>query len=194
MPVYDIALGGVRLAVRRRDLDRAARVLGLKSRGNFWVPTKKFFFTYIFSEYVFGILIIPIGFLAYFISILVFGPLDRNLFMCFNALLFGFFSLTYSEKTADSILTWVPKQPGFSHDKASIRKAILCLGLLALCLGIIPAYHVHFWFSAPIVFWFLFSLAAWKLFFSYISSAGFSTSMKRFIAWKKKKGWLEAGK
>jgi hypothetical protein len=186
MPVYDLAWGGVRLAVKDSDLVQASKILGLKTRGNFWVPTKMFFFTYVFSEYLLGILIIPVGVLLYFISVLVFGPIDGNFLVCFNAIFFGAYSLAYSGKVAGSILTWVNKRSGPGNVKAGICKAIRCLGALAFCIGIILTYHNTYWFSAPIVFWLIFSLAAWKYFFDFISSAKFSAYVKKFIAWLRK--------
>lgn len=50
MPVYDLALGGVRLKVGEIDLDEASKVLGELNRGNFWAPRKMVFFTIYFRR------------------------------------------------------------------------------------------------------------------------------------------------
>ena len=186
MPVYDLALGGIRLKVKDSDLDQASKILGLKTRGNFWVPTKMFFFTYIFSDILLSLLMIPLAALLYYVSVLVFEPFDGNFFECFSAILLGTYTFAYSEKVASSNLTWVKKWAGPNSDKAKMRKTIRLSGTLIFCIGIILTYHSHFWFSLPTVFWCIFSLAVWQLFFTFISSAKFSAYMEKFVAWARK--------
>jgi hypothetical protein len=72
IPVYDIGLGGVRLKVRESDFDKAARVLGNKVRGSFWVPRPLVFATHFFSGYVFGILSVAAVLFIFLIKKLIF--------------------------------------------------------------------------------------------------------------------------
>jgi hypothetical protein len=185
MPAYDLALGGVRLTVKKSDLDQASEILGMKTRGDFWVPRKAFFFTYLFSPSLLGVLMIPIGVLAYLLRVFIVGSIDISFFMCFSAILFGVISFAYSERVAKVNSGWVTKWSGTSVKKTSIKKIVRYLGVFVFGFGIILSFNNIFWFSVPLIFWCLFSLATWVLFFIFISNPKFAALMKRFNAWSK---------
>lgn len=185
MPAYDLALGGVRLQVEKKDLEQASKILGDKTRGNFWAPRKMFFFTYFLSPYLFGLLMIPLGVLAYLLRGLIVGSIDKNFFLCLNAILFGAISFAYSERVVKTNSDWVAKWSGTSVNETAIRKVVRYLGVFAFGVGIIMIFNNHFWFSVPTPFWCVFSIAAWLFFFVCISSAKFATYAKRFNTWSK---------
>ena len=185
-PLYDIALGGVRLIVRDSDLVKATKILGLKSRGNFWVPRKLFFFTYVFSEYLLAILFILLGALLYLLRDFVIGSFDKSLFMCVNSILFGTYTFLYSEKILKNNSAWVSKWYRANLDRTAALKGVRYLGVFVFSVGIVLTFKNDFWFSAPIIFWCIFSLATWQLFFYFISNDKFAALMKKLVvSWMK---------
>lgn len=188
MPVYDIALGGVKLKVKDSDLERAAKILGQKRRGNFWAPNLKFFITYLFSGYVLWIPLILLGLLIYLLKGFVIGPIDKYLVLVFNEGLFGILTLSYSARLSKVHSAWMNKWSGTKDSQTNIRRGANCLGLFIFALGVgLVLQRKYFFYSASLLFWGFLSLAAWKLFFNFISSSGFARKIEKFLVFKKKK-------
>ncbi len=184
-PAYDLALGGVRLQVEEKDLDQASKILGEKSGGNFWAPRKMFLFTYVFSPYIVGVLLVPIGILAYLLRGFIVGSIDMSFFMCLNAILFGIISFAYSERVAKTNTKWMADWSGTQIQVNMFIKSLRYLGIFVFGIGIILTYNNSFWFSIPTLFWCLLSLAIWMFFFIFISNPKFAALMKRLNAWSK---------
>lgn len=60
-PIYDIALGGVRVKIKNSDLKKALKILGPRASGTFWAPSALVLGTHLLSEYVFSALLMVVG-------------------------------------------------------------------------------------------------------------------------------------
>ena len=182
MPVYDLALGGVKLKVKDSDLERASKILGQKTRGNFWAPNQVFFITYGFGEFFLWILLIPLGLLVYFMKELFLGSVDQYLLLCFNLILFSVYCFAYSDRLSKSNSTWINKWSESKNGQIELRKAMMALGVVSFALGIaLIIGQKHFWYSAALLLWCFISVALWKFFFDFLSSTLLSKFMKKVM-------------
>jgi hypothetical protein len=186
MPIYDLALGGVRLMVRGEDLEKAVKILGQGRRGGFWAPRKLFFYSYFFSPFLVGILIIPLGFIVYGIGVFifplksyVFGSVDKNLLLCIGSISFGVYSFARAEKVSNNNSAWIRKWSRYGIVEPDVRRSVRYLGAFAIVYGTFLALFNEHWFSFPILFWGLLLLVLWKFLFDFISSGKFSNYVKK---------------
>jgi hypothetical protein len=160
MPVYDLMLGGIRLKVRDSDAEQATKILG-KVRGSFWAPSPKVLLTHVMAGFLFSFSLAVLGFFVY----LFLGPMDKNLIMSINGILFGVCSFAWCRRVAHSNSDWIYKWSGFRLKEASTVKIIMSMGIFGFVVGIYLILHHDFWFSVPTIVWSLLSPIVWVFFF-----------------------------
>jgi hypothetical protein len=158
-PTLDLALGGVRLKVKKSELQKASRILGQRTQRSFWAPNKTFFFTYFFGVYLPGILALIIGGFL-FLCARVFENLNLKLILSLNISLFGMMIFIYPPK-----LPFLEKTKNSSKRSKTDPEYAKLIGSIIALIGLGETFFKEQWFSDLTITICVFSCLAWFFIF-----------------------------
>lgn len=158
-PTLDLALGGIRLKVKKSEALKAFEILDFEEPKSFWTPSKTFFFTYLFGEYLLGALLLLAGILICLV-LQVFDDVNIHIIMFLNLGLVGTYVFTRSKELADFISSGFPKKKKnmvFSRVQNTLQLAGPLFTLV--CIG--QMVFNSFWLTQTTIFFGFISLGIW---------------------------------